>query len=170
MLKKTRFDKFVSKVNSIDTCEFVLKIKYDTDRSDLENKILDTCELVKKTDYNTKITEIENKIPSISALFTNSTLTAVEDKIPNISILVKKKTDYNTKISEFQKKLTDHDHEEYLTTTEVNDLAARVFTARLKQANLVTKTDFDDKPKCLNQKITSNKTKNLIVAKMNLKN
>ena len=35
---------------------------------------------------------------------------------------------------------------------------AENFAARLKQANLVTKTDFDDKLKGLNQKINSNKT------------
>ena len=38
-----------------------------------------------------------------------------------------------------------------------------MFTARLKQANLVTKTDFDDKLKSYNQKITTNKTKHLLV-------
>ena len=35
---------------------------YDTDISELENKIPDTGSLVKKTDYNTKITEIEGNI------------------------------------------------------------------------------------------------------------
>ena len=53
--KKGVFDKLVSKVNSIDTSGFVLKTKYDTDKSELENKIPDTSVLVKKTDYNTKI-------------------------------------------------------------------------------------------------------------------
>ena len=45
---------------------FVLKTKYDTDKSELENKIPDTSGLVKKTNYNAKITEIEGKIPDIS--------------------------------------------------------------------------------------------------------
>ena len=52
------YDKLVVKVNSIDTSGFVLKTKYDTDKSELENKIPDTSDLVKMTDYNTKITEI----------------------------------------------------------------------------------------------------------------
>ena len=38
-----------------------------------------------------------------------------------------------------------------------------VFAARLAQANLITKTDFDDKLKALNQKAKSNKTKHLLV-------
>ena len=62
VVKKTVYDKLVAKVNSIDTSGFVLKNKYDTDKSELENKIPDTSSLVKKTDYNTKITEIEGNI------------------------------------------------------------------------------------------------------------
>ena len=53
-IKKTVYDKLVTKVNSIDTSRFVLKTKYDTDKSELENKILDTSGLVKKTDYDAK--------------------------------------------------------------------------------------------------------------------
>ena len=49
---------------------FVLKTKYNTDKSELESKIPDTSGLVKKTDYNAKITEIESKIPEISNLAT----------------------------------------------------------------------------------------------------
>ena len=98
---------------------------------------------MKKTDYNTIITEIENKSPNISNLI--------------------KITDFNTKVTKIEKKLTDHNHDEYITTPEFNDLAARVFAARLKQANLVPKTDLDDKLKSINQKINSNKVKHLLV-------
>ena len=91
VVKKTIYDKLVAKVNSIDTSRFVLKTRYDTDKSEIENKILDTSRLVKKTDSNAKITEIEGKILSISGLARTSALTAVENKIPNVSNLVKKK-------------------------------------------------------------------------------
>ena len=77
MLKKTVYDKLVGKVNNIDTSEFVLKTKYDTDKSELEKKIPDTSGLVKKTDYNAKITDMEGKIPDISNLATKTALTAV---------------------------------------------------------------------------------------------
>ena len=70
VVKKTVYDKLVVKVNNIDTSRFVLKTKYDTDKSDTENKIPDTSGLVKTTDCNAKITEIEDKIPSISGLAT----------------------------------------------------------------------------------------------------
>ena len=95
VVKKDVYDKLVTKVNNIDTSGFVLKTKYDTDRSELKNKTPDTSGLVKKTDYNTKMTEIEGKIPDISNLRTKTALTIVENKIPDVNNLVKK-TDYNT--------------------------------------------------------------------------
>ena len=67
------------------------------------------------------------------------------------------------KTTEIGKKLTDHNHDIYITTPEFNKLTAKHSCAKLKQANLVTKTDFDDKLKNLNQKINSNKTKHLLV-------
>ena len=53
--KKTEYDKLVGKVNNINNSGFVLKTKYDTDKSELESKIPDTSGLVKKTDCNSKI-------------------------------------------------------------------------------------------------------------------
>ena len=58
-----------------------------------------------------------------------------------------------------KKKLADHNYDIYITAPEFNNLTAENFAARLKQVNLVTKTDFDDELKSLNQKINSNKTK-----------
>ena len=46
--KKTVYDKLVAKVNSIDTSAFVLKTKYDTEKTELEKKIADTSGLVTK--------------------------------------------------------------------------------------------------------------------------
>ena len=91
VVKKIEYNKLVSKVDNIDTSRFVLKINYDTDKSELEKKISDTSGLVKKTDYNTKITEIEGKIPEVTNLVTKTALTTVKNKIPSVSSLVKKK-------------------------------------------------------------------------------
>ena len=41
-VKKTEYNKLVTKVDNTDTTEFILKAKYDTDKSDLEKKISDT--------------------------------------------------------------------------------------------------------------------------------
>ena len=116
--KKTEYNKLAVKLNNIDTSVFVLKTKYDTDKSELENKIPDTSGLIKKTDYDAKITKIEGTIPDLTNLATKATLntfenkmsdvtnlatktalTTVEHKIPDVSSLVKK-TDYNTKVAE----------------------------------------------------------------------
>ena len=89
LLKKTVYDKLVTKVNNIDTSHFVLKTKYNTDMSKLENKIPDTSGLVEKADCNTKITVIEGKIPDVSNLATKTALTNVEDKhLESFSFLI----------------------------------------------------------------------------------
>ena len=71
-------------------------------------------------------------------------MTTVENKIPSISGLVKK-IDYNTKITDVQNILNNHNHDKYVVTSEFNTLDTNVFNARLAQANLITKTDFDAK-------------------------
>ena len=78
----------------------------------------------------TKLTELENKIPDVSIFTKKSALTALENKIPIVSGLVKK-TNYDIKINELEKKLTDHNHNKYITTSKFNALAADVFNARL---------------------------------------
>ena len=71
-----------------------------------------------------------------------------------------------------KKKITDHNHDKYITTPEFNKFTAETFAARLKQANLasksdifnfVNKTDFDNKLLNFNKRINSNKTKHVLV-------
>ena len=111
VVKKTDYDKLVAKVNNIDTNDFVLKTKYQTDKTELEKKIPDMTDFVKEE----KLTELENKIPDISNLATTTALTAVENKIPSVGSLVKK-TDYNTKVTEIENKLNNHNHDKYIDT------------------------------------------------------
>ena len=86
------------------------------------------------TILNTKISEAENKIVNISNLVTSTIL--------------------NTKISEVENKIPNNS--KYITTQVFNKLTAEDFPARLKQADLVNKTD---------RQITSNKIKHLEVQK-----
>ena len=99
---------------------------------------------------NTKISEVENEIPDTSGLVTTTVL--------------------NTKISEVQNKISKYLYKnfydsEYVTTQEFNKSTTKNFAARLKQADLVNKTDFDNKLTIFNKRITSNKTKHLEVQK-----
>ena len=102
-------------------------------------------------------------MPNITNLATTTiALTTVENKIPNVSNLVKK-TDCNTKINEIKKKIINRDHDKYIITPEFNKLIAESFATRLPQADLaskndiavlIEKTDFDNKIKHLNKKVT----------------
>ena len=58
-----------------------------------------------------------------------------------------KKTDYDTKISDVEKKTADHNHDKCINN----------------KIHLITKTDFDAKLQSLSKRITSNKTKHLLV-------
>ena len=89
----------LAKVNNIVTSNFVLKTKYQTNKTALEKKIPDVTDFVKKT----KLTELENKIPDVSSLATKTALNVVENKISNVSSLVKK-TNNDTKVGELKKK------------------------------------------------------------------
>ena len=80
-----------------------------------------------------------------------------------------KQADYDTKIDEIEKKKIDHDHEKYITTQE---LTAENFAARLKQANLKSKSNisdflnkvyFDNILENLNKKVTLNKSRHVEV-------
>ena len=70
-----------------------------------------------------------------------------------------------------KKKITDHVYSnKYITTFEFNKLTSEKFASRLAQANLASKNVIatfvkktGDKLKNLNKKITSNKTKHLLV-------
>ena len=72
-------------------------------------------------------------------------------------VIFLKKSDYDTKIKDIENKCT--------TTTEFNKLASDSVNERIVQANIVNKTDFDNKPSDLNRKIVSNKTKDIFLAK-----
>ena len=137
VVKKTEYDKLVAQVNNTDTSDFVLKTKYDADKSELENKIPETRGLVKKTDYYTKITEIEGKIPYVSNLVTKTALITVSNKIPDVSSLIKK-TDYNTTITEIENKRNNHD--KYITNTEFNTSAEDVFQPLFRHFKLNAST------------------------------
>ena len=137
--KSTKFNILKTKANNLekkilDATTLININQYKTDKQNLEKKteyvdikILDASGLVNTTLLNTKISEVEN----------------------NISVTT---TVLNTKISEAEKKILNH--AKYITTQKFKKLTAANFTARLKQANLVSKIDFDNKLISFNRKIT----------------
>ena len=153
VVKNTEYNKLVTKVNNIDTSDFVLKIKYKTDKTELENKTPNTSGLIKKTDYNTKIIEIENKIPNISNLATKTALTTAQNKIPSISNLATKTalTTVENKLPDISKLATKTE----LTTVEnkipnINNLAIKTLVNNVEDkipniSDLVKKSDYNAK-------------------------
>ena len=141
VVKKTEYDKLVNKANGIDTTNFVSRTKYEKDGSDFEDKI----------------NKIEKKIPDISGLATTSALTAVENKIPNVTSLVKKKTDFDCKITEVEGKIPN------INGLATNSVLTTVENKILDVTNLVKQTDFDVKLKALSDRVTRNKSKDLLL-------
>ena len=86
-----------------------------------------------------------------------------------MSVILSKKTDYDIKIRELEKKITNHKHERHITTPEFNKLTAENFAVKLKQVNLITKTDFDAKLQVLIKKLLQIKL-SIYLLKMNWKN
>ena len=79
-----------------------------------------------------------------------------------VLVIQLKKIDFNTKLTKIKKKITNHNHDKFITITEFKRLTTGNFASRLKQTNLasksnsanfVSKTDFDNQVK----KIASNK-------------
>ena len=140
VVKKPENDKLVNKVNAIDATNIVSRTKYEKGGSDFEDKINkidkkmpDVKDLVKKTDFNSKITEVEGKIPSIRGLATSSALTALKNKIPDVSRLATKSA-----LTDVKNKIPD-------------------------ATNLVTKTKLNAKLKAISDRVTKNKSKDLLL-------
>ena len=91
----------------------------------------------------------------------NTKIGKTENKITNATNLVTK-TVLNTKLREVQNKVPYH--AKYITTQEFNKVTAENFAARLKQGDLVSKADFDNKLN-FDKRLISNKTKHLNVQK-----
>ena len=129
-----------------DITNLATKTTLDVKIIEVKSEIPSITNLARTAALNTKTNEFKNKMFNISNLSSTTALTAIENKIP--------------------------DHSKYITTSKFNKLAAENFPARLAQANLLSKSDiasfikkinFDDKLKNLNKKVTSIKSKHLLV-------
>ena len=147
VVKKTVYNTLKNKVDAIDTSGFVARIKFTTDTNALddkiekvEKKIPDISGLATKSSVTRLITEQEDytdkakkKIPDISGLASKTELTDVENKIPDVSGLATASA---------------------LTAVEykIPDITS-----------LITKTDFDAKLKSISDRVTNNKSKDLLL-------
>ena len=137
---KLDVDKLVPVLSDVVKSDVVKKDVYNAKIKNVGAKILYITNLITNSTLHAKINEVKGKIPSITNLATSAALTAIKNKIPSVSNLVKK-TDYNTKINEIEKKITNHDHNKYITNPEFNKLTSENFAAILAKANLASKND-----------------------------
>ena len=131
----------LKKLSDVVDNDVVKNTKFNTLKTkvySLEKKIPHATKLIHINQYNTDKQNLDKKMEMLI-------------KIPDTSGLVTT-TVLNTKISDVENKILSHD--KYITTPEFNKLTAEHFAARLKQANLVTKTGFDNKLTSFNKRIT----------------
>ena len=147
VVKKTTYNKLKNNVDAIDTSGFVTRTKFTTDTNALddeidkvEKKIPDISGLATKSSVTRLITEqedytdkVKKKIPDISGLASKAELTAVENKIPDVSGLATASV-----LTAVENKIP------YITS-------------------LITKTDFDAKLKHISDRVTNNKSKDLLL-------
>ena len=108
-----------------------LKSKVDKlDIGKLETTSVDLSKLSYVVKYVVKKTKYDESVKNVNINATDP------------SELVKK-ADYKTKINEIEKKITDDNHDKYITTQEFNKLKS-YFITRLAQANLAFKNDISD--------------------------
>ena len=73
------------------------------------------------TKYDTDKSELDNKIPDISNLATKTALTTIEKKIPDVSNLITK-TDFGSKLSNLNRKVTTNKTKHLPFENELNKL------------------------------------------------
>ena len=147
VVKKTAYNTLKNKVDAIDTSKFVSRTKFTTDTNSLDDKIdkvekklPDISGLATKSSVTHLITEqedytdkVKKKIPDISGLASKTELTAVENKIPDIS-----GSATTSALTAVENKIPDI-------------------------TSLITKTDFDTKLKSVSDRVTNNKSKDILL-------
>ena len=147
VVKKITYNTLKNKVDAIDTSKFVSRTKFTADTNSLDDKI-DKVEkkipfisgLATKSSVTRLITEqedytdkVKKKIPDISGLVSKTELTVAENKIPDISCLATTST-----LTAVENKIPDI-------------------------TNLITKTDLDTKLKSVSDRVTNNKSKDILL-------
>ena len=147
VVKKTTYNTLKNKVDAIDTSGFVTRTKFTTDANavddkihKVEKKIPDISGLATKSSVTRLITEqedytdkVKKQIPDISGLASKTELTDVDNKIPDVSSLATASA-----LTAVENKIPDI-------------------------TSLITKTDFDAKLKNISNRVTNNKSKDLLL-------
>ena len=144
VVKKTDYN---TKISNIETqITFVNKNAVDNlaDIKVLKTKPVDTSNLVTRTKFSTDTNALDDKIDK------------VDKKIPDVTNFVKK-TDFNSKITEVEGKIPN------ISGLATNSLLTAVENKIPDITSLITKTDFDAKLKNIGDRVTYNKSKDILL-------
>ena len=144
VVKKTDYN---TKISNIETqITFVNKNAVDNlaDIKVLKTKPVDTSNLVTRTKFSTDTNALDDKIDK------------VDKKIHDVTNFVKK-TDFNSKITEVEGKIPN------ISGLATNSLLTAVENKIPDITSLITKTDFDAKLKNIGDRVTYNKSKDILL-------
>ena len=99
VLKETKYDGLVKKINVNDISRLIKKRDYNTKIKDIEDEIPTTTAL------NTKMSEFKDEITSITGLATTTALNDLKNDIPDVSTLTKKRLVKKVSMTLTEKKL-----------------------------------------------------------------
>ena len=152
---------YLEKLSNVVKNDVVKKTTYNT----LKNKVdaIDTSVFVTRTNLNDKIDKVEKKIPNISGLATKSSVTIlvkdlddrideVKKKIPGISGLASK-----TELTDVENKISD------ISCLSTASALTAVENKIPDITSLITKTYFDAKLKNISDRVTNNKSKDILL-------
>ena len=147
VVKKTTYNTLKNKVDAIDISGFVTRTKFTTDTNALDDKI----------------DKIEKKIPDISGLATKWSVTSLITEQEDYTDKVKKKiTDVSglaskTELTDVENKISD------VSGLATASALVAVENKILDITSLITKTDFDAKLKNISDRVTKNKSKDILL-------
>ena len=126
VLKETKYDGLVKKINVNDISRFIRKRDYNTKIKDIEDEIPTTTAL------NAKMSEFKDEITSITGLATTTALNDLKNDIPDVSTLTKK-----TLVKKVSMTLTEKKLKRNLiviiviSAQELNNLRAKEFSSKI---------------------------------------
>ena len=126
VLKETKYDGLVKKINVNDISRFIKKRDYNTKIKDIEDEIPTTTAL------NAKMSEFKDEITSITGLATTTALNDLKNDIPDVSTLTKK-----TLVKKVSMTLTEKKLKRNLiviiviSAQELNNLRAKEFSSKI---------------------------------------
>ena len=126
VLKETKYDGLVKKINVNDISRLIKKRDYNTKIKDIED------EIPTNTALNAKMSEFKDEITSITGLATTTALNDLKNDIPDVSTLTKK-----TLVKKVSMTLTEKKLKRNLiviiviSAQELNNLRAKEFSSKI---------------------------------------